>query len=169
MRALFLCAAVFLATPASAQDDLALRHGQAAQRCYEQATGAETLAACSGLLTAACLASDPQNTAVAFRTACTLAEALFWDERLEIEFRQTRLALRAADDDDRASIPEAAIREERLRAAQRAWIAFQNEECDLRQALAATEQHGSLLATECLAEGTLERIGDLIDIRRMVE
>lgn len=87
---------------------------------------------CIGESAAACFAGAPDGETTTGMMFCLLAERDAWDVLLNEEYRLARAEAQAIDAVDRVSSPHYAVRAERLRDAQRAWIAFRDAECALR-------------------------------------
>jgi uncharacterized protein YecT (DUF1311 family) len=117
------------------------------------------------MLADACMEQEEGGYSTQGMAICMQAEARFWDEWLNTEYRRLVAILRAADEAEAAIAPEYAVREERLRAAQRAWIAFRDAECALEYAQWGMGSMRLLSGASCLSTMTFQRVTDLIRLR----
>ncbi|PIE15203.1 MAG: hypothetical protein CSA68_07585 [Rhodobacterales bacterium] len=163
MRALACLA--FLATPAVAEDDLLVRYRGAIDACYQQASESQAVLACQSRLAAPCMEQEPDGSSTHGMVACIHAETLFWDEKLNAEYRVTMRMMREQDSADRAARPELAQREERLRAAQRAWLTYRDASCAFDDILWGEGSMRKIAKVSCLSSMTAGRTVDLISIR----
>ncbi|GGL73101.1 lysozyme inhibitor LprI family protein [Wenxinia marina] len=148
--------------PALAQDvHDAYASGVAA--CFEEAPSVEAARACEGAAAAACMDGAEDGQTTFGMVQCQLAERDAWDALLNREY-QDAIETFAADDAAEASA-DFARREESLRAAQRAWIAWRDAECALMQALWGGGTMGQVDAAGCLLRLTAERTVDLRALR----
>jgi uncharacterized protein YecT (DUF1311 family) len=99
-------------------------------------------------------------------TACLNAEADVWDGFLNTEYWATQDWAKAADEEEAAQFPEFAVMAERLREAQRAWIAFRDAECALSYAEWGSGSMRNIAHADCRMQMTAERT---IELRRMRE
>ena len=120
-----------LAAPAvaqSAKDDERLRFdGALIQSCLDNGGWRD----CIGVAANACIEATPGGYSTMGMTGCTLAEAEWWDARLNAEYQALMASERAADAEWQP-IPGMLPRPsgaEALRAAQRAWIAWRDATC----------------------------------------
>lgn len=130
--------ACFADTPTGALYPVCL--GQAANNCQQQEGGSTTI----GI------------------TECIQSETAVWDAILNQEYLATQATNRAAD---AGGFVEGLGREDTLREAQRAWIAFRDADCTARY---ATWQDGtirSIVAANCHLTMTAARAVDLRDMR----
>ena len=90
-------------------------------------------------------------------TSCLSAEADVWDRYLNAEYKETRAYMKAADIDEAEYFPDFARRVETLLAAQRAWIAFRDAECDLAYAEWGSGSMRNIAYADCRMQMTAER------------
>ena len=159
---------VLVSTPADAQSPLVETYRAPPDACVARAERSAEFDACRSLLSDACMAGEPQGQTTTGMAMCLQAELLFWDERLNAEYRATVANLRRIDESDRAYNPEYAVREERLRDAQRAWIVFRDADCAVDHALHGGGSMRSIMAPSCLARRTFDRVKDLIHLRELM-
>jgi len=167
MRILILALLLFPATVV-AQSPSADDYRATLDSCYAQAERADDLDACRSLLSDACIAGEPQGQTTRGTSMCLQAEFQVWDERLNIEYRATMARLRSIDDFDRTTSPEFAVRAERLRDAQRAWIVFRDADCAVEYALWSNGSLRLIAGPSCLAQRTFERLKTLINLREQL-
>lgn len=149
--------------PALAQDDAYAAYTGDVAACFDAADTDETARACEGAAAAACMdgAADGQTTFGMVQ--CQLAERDAWDALLNREY-QAAIETFAADDAGEAT-PDFARREESLRAAQRAWIAWRDAECALAASLWGGGTMGQVDAAGCLLQLTAARTVELRSLR----
>jgi uncharacterized protein YecT (DUF1311 family) len=150
---------VFLAVAAQAQDaDEALAPVRA---CLQAAGGeAEAERGCIGVYADACVARPGGETTVG-TSGCLLAEAVAWDRLLNETWGQLLPAARAMSEaESRDGVPPVA-REDMLRAAQRAWIAFRDADCDYDVAFWSQGSMRQIAGAQCMLERTGQRVIDL--------
>jgi uncharacterized protein YecT (DUF1311 family) len=152
--------AIALAVPASAQEFVPGPYMEVLAACYGAAGDPEARAACLGEAARICQEEEPQGQTTAGLVTCLGIEADAWDVLLNGEYRLTMDWARAQDTAERAAMPEFAVLEERLRAAQRAWNDFREEECAMRYALWGSGSMRRIAGAECqlrmIGERTLE-------------
>lgn len=153
MRGALLLALV-LAAPASGQEPLgeyepmAERLGVERTACLAASASREGDAACADRLQALCVSEGPAGETTPGLAACGPALARVWDDELN---RLWPSALAAQDEAEG----------ERLRAAQRAWIAFRDAECLFEAARWEGGSMGAYAGGFCVAGMTAERVADL--------
>ena len=158
------------AVPALADDaELLQKYRGSADPCWYAAADVQDLGACDGLLSEACMAGEPGGMSNLGMSQCVYAEAAFWDEKLNEEWRVVIALMREADRESAAYEPAYAVREEKLRAAQRAWITFRDAQCAFDYAIPGGGSIRQLYAPACLSDMTFERLGDLRAIRAEFE
>ena len=155
---------VGLAAPAQADEALLAAHRGAADACWASVLGQpERVEGCSDLVFEACSAT-PDGQSNLGMSHCLYAEADFWDEKLNAEWQRLIPLVRETDAVDAAFGPEYAVREDKLRAAQRAWIAFRDAQCAFDYAIPGGGSLRQLYYPGCLADLTRERVADLLSI-----
>ena len=136
--------------------------------CYHSAEDRAARLACADKVAAPCMAEPGGETTVGM-SMCLQAETDAWDQLLNDEYRETMAFMTALDDDERAYFPGYAVRVEKLRAAQRAWIAFRDAECALAYAEWGSGSHRHIAGSACFADMTRARTIALRDMRERFE
>ena len=156
MRAVLLCGVMAaLAAPARSQE--AAIDAARVQACFDGAAVGETQPDCIGAASNACQEAPGGQTTPGV-AACILAETAAWDAILNDEYRTTRAVL--AGGSEQAIDVGAA-----LLAAQRAWIAHRDAECDLAYARWQDGTIRSIVAANCHLVFTATRAIELRDMR----
>ena len=163
MRAFALI--TFLATPALGDAELLTQYRGAIDACYHQAENAQAAMACQDKLSSLCIDSEPNGMTTQLSAMCINAETLFWDEKLNAEYQLTMGLMKEQDDIDRADVPEFAQRADRLRDAQRAWIAYRDANCAFDHSIWGGGSMRMIWGASCMASMTAERTVDLMAIR----
>lgn len=115
------------------------------ETCLEAKDDPVGARACIGVVAGPCLDASPAGGTVAGVTVCTRAEAAAWEAILDATYGELVLASRSvAEFDIEAGLP-VGHREETLRAAERAWIAFRDADC--AHAVAALGRTGEAATT----------------------
>ena len=94
-------------------------------------------------------------------TACTVAEAGAWSRVLEEEFAAIVLALRERAAVEEQSGTEPLPRDEMLREAQDAWVAFRDADCAYDVAVLSGGTIGEVAAAYCTLGHTAQRVLEL--------
>lgn len=153
------------AAPALGDDALLTKYRGAMDACWSEVGGDVSRAQdCLGKLSDACMEGEPDGMSNLGMSQCLYAEAEFWDEKLNQLWGNVMSALRKADADTRDYAPEEAVREEKLRAAQRAWIGFRDAQCAFDYAIPGGGSVRQLYYPSCLSQMTFERVQDLLGI-----
>ncbi|MCV6593288.1 MAG: lysozyme inhibitor LprI family protein [Silicimonas sp.] len=161
MRHTILTLAFCLAGPAVAQDDLKGKYGTVLEACFGAATSTVEGEACISRMFEACAQGEPGGQSTVGTIDCARAEAEIWDKHLNIEYKATRAQMRQDDKAELRTFPEFARRAEALLAAQRAWIAFRDAECDLVSAQFGAGSLSRVSASLCVMQMTAERTFEL--------
>ncbi|MEL6679004.1 MAG: lysozyme inhibitor LprI family protein, partial [Pseudomonadota bacterium] len=111
-----------------------------------------------------CTNADPENQTTVGMVACISTEVTAWDVLLNETYRQTLATLEEADATG-DFISEETRRVPSLRAAQRAWIAYRDAECDLRYSLYGQGSLRTIVAANCLLGFTADRTIALRDMQ----
>ena len=164
-----LAVALCLGTPAFATDHEVAVFGPALNGCLDAATDSEGLQTCVGTMATTCMDSQEGGHTTLGMTSCLNAEAKVWDQFLNIEYKATRAHAKAMDADEAEYFPEFARRAEALLAAQRAWIAFRDAECDLAYAEWGSGSMRNIAWADCQMQMTAERAIDLRAMREAFE
>lgn len=146
-------------------DALLARYRSAVAPCADDAAqDVMAIRHCQGLLDEACMDGEPDGRTTLGMSQCSYAEAAFWDERLNEEWGRVIALVKQADADDRGLEPEYAVREEKLRAAERAWVAFRDAQCAFDYSVFGSGSMRLMLYPDCLSRMTFERLRDLMAI-----
>ncbi|PIE08585.1 MAG: hypothetical protein CSA74_01590 [Rhodobacterales bacterium] len=143
---------------------LAERYGAPAEACWASAADFEARRACDGMVFEACTAGEPGGQSNQGMSACLYGANAFWDGLLNAEWARVIAQAKAVDAETRRSEPVYAVREERLRAAQRAWIGFRDAQCAFDEAVPGSGSMRLLYYPGCLGRMTFERLLDLVAI-----
>lgn len=163
---ILLIAALLAATPAVAQEqDLMRAYRSVADTCWARVADGGDITACDGLLSEACMEGEPGGMSTMGMAGCIAAEVAWWDEKLNDEWPRVMAAARERDEADREYAPGYAVRAEKLRAAQRAWIAFRDAECGFQYSIPGDGSLRSIYWPSCVSTMTMERLEDLRAIR----
>ncbi|MEL6599989.1 MAG: lysozyme inhibitor LprI family protein [Pseudomonadota bacterium] len=118
---------------------------------------------CIGRYIRQCTSADGNDTTIAM-VDCISAEVTAWDVLLNETYQETLVTL-----EDRDATGDVLTKETRrvpsLRAAQRAWIAYRDAECDLRYSLYGQGSLRTIVAANCLLTFTAERTIALRDMQ----
>lgn len=164
-----MIALILAALPAAASEHEVAAYGHILKDCYATAADAEARAACMGAMATECMDDQDGGHTTLGMTYCLNAEATVWDGFLNAEYGATRDWAKAADADEAVHFPEFAARAEKLRAAQRAWIAFRDAECALAYAEWGSGSMRNIAHADCVMQMTAERAIALRGKREMFE
>ncbi|MEM1373813.1 MAG: lysozyme inhibitor LprI family protein [Pseudomonadota bacterium] len=120
-------ALTLLGAPASAQD-IAFDPGPT-EVCVASQDNLHSAQLCAGKAAIACMEMTEGGFATVVMSACSQAEAMWWDARLNKAYQETLAASIAADSRAQQIGMRPVGREEALRAMQRAWIAYRDGLC----------------------------------------
>ena len=157
------------AAPAWATEHEVNAFGHVLEACYDASDGEATARACVGEMASTCMDSQEGGHTTLGMSSCLAAEAQVWDRYLNTEYKATKAAFEAMDADEAVSFPEYARRAEALLAAQRAWIAFRDAECELAYAEWGSGSMRSIAFADCTVEMTAERAIELRMMRERIE
>ena len=146
-----------LALPVGASEHEAQTYGPVLDACYGAATTSEERSACIGQMSTTCMDKEDGGQTTIGMVWCLNAEADVWDRWLNAEYKSTRAGAEAVDKDEAKFFPEFARRAETLLAAQRAWIAFRDAECDLAYAEWGSGSMRNIAFADCRLQMTAER------------
>ncbi|MGC8202905.1 lysozyme inhibitor LprI family protein [Aliiroseovarius sp. PTFE2010] len=124
--------------------------------CYANAPAGQTAPPCLRQAADACQTA-PGNGTTHGIAGCLQAETSVWDALLNAAY-QAKMSTLALQE---PHLPD------QLRAAQRAWIAFRDAECDLNYELWGGGSMRSIAAADCLLAETAERALELRDLGKM--
>ncbi len=159
-----VCTLVALAAVPAAAQELRFDIGDTL-RCIDTSGTYEEMESCIGASANACMAATDMGGTTIGMSGCLDRELSFWDERLNIVYRNLREQERR-EDADMADLPGAPKQAEALRDMQRAWIAFRDATCDYERAQWGGGTGGGPATVGCLMRMTgeqviyLERIGE---------
>ena len=158
-------ALVFLAAPAVAQEAWDSAPDIAACMAADDATAKR---ACIGKAAENCMETSEGGYTTLGMSMCAAAETDGWDAVLNAEYTRTMDWSRAMDAEDQTHFPEFAKREETLRAAQRAWIAFRDAECGYAYAQWGAGSMRHIAGTSCMLDMTATRAIELFEMREVM-
>ncbi len=143
--------------------------GPGLEACLKAAEKATELRACLGTMSTTCMDSQDGGHSTLGMTSCLNAEAKVWDTFLNAEYKATRAFAKAMDADEAEYFPQFARRAETLLAAQRAWIAFRDAECDRAYADWGSGSMRNIAWADCQMQMTADRAIDLRAMREVFE
>jgi uncharacterized protein YecT (DUF1311 family) len=142
--------ALLCATPASAQDFVAVVDPAVTATCFAQTENGETAPKCVGAAANICM-EQPGGYSTQGMSACMDAETAVWDGYLNAEYR-ARMAQLTKD------------QKQALRGAQRAWITFRDADCGLQYQMFIDGTIRSNIYTGCMLNFTAARALFLRDL-----
>jgi len=166
--------ALICAQPGAAMADevahLVQRYGPQLDGCLA-AAGQDTALArnCVGVAADACMQKEQDGQTTVGMSRCLMSEAQVWDGLLNAEYQNALAHFAALDTADRLDFPEVAVRVDRLRAAQRAWLAFYDAECALDYAIWGSGTMRQIAGADCALEMKAARSLDLAEKRRTMQ
>ncbi len=165
LRMLMVAVAPLWAAAAHAQTDADLTevYGPILRQCYDAAGDGDARQACIWKMSETCMAQEQGGQSTLGMTDCQFAESRVWDSILNREYKALMAGARDEDADDSFNFPEFAHRVEKLRLAERAWIAFRDAECDFSYSLWGPGSARNPAAAGCLVQLTAERAITLRD------
>ena len=170
IRRIYICLAGFiLAGAVQAQEDLAQKYGALSGQCYEEADGEEAKLQCIGASATLCMEEEEGGYSTLGMSQCTHSETIVWDQILNAEYKLTMSFAKEMDTEDKHLFPEFAQREDHLRKAQRAWIAFRDAECGLSYAWWGAGSARHIAGSNCMMELTARRTIELGVLREMFQ
>ena len=116
---------------------------------------------CIGGAAELCMEIHEGGQTTAGMVNCLSQEAAVWDDLLNEAYGDVIALFQASDSFDREGFPEYAVREERLREAQRAWITYRDANCAADYAAWGSGSMRSIAAASCQLQMTAERTLDL--------
>ena len=116
---------------------------------------------CIGEAASLCMDIEDDGQTTIGMVDCMAQEAAIWDELLNEAYGAVITQFQNSDSFDRKSAPEYAIREESLRVAQRAWIAFRDANCAADYAAWGAGSMRQIAGASCILQMTAERTLDL--------
>lgn len=157
------------AAPVWATEHEVATFGAVLDDCYASAETTKALTACIGTMSTTCMEEQDGGQTTLGMSACLSGETQVWDKYLNAEYKATRASMKAADADEAEYFPEFARRVETLLAAQRAWIAFRDAECDLAYAEWGAGSMRNIAYGDCRMQMTAKRTIRLRDMRKAFE
>jgi len=168
MKILALALAL-LPAAAFAGGDIVARYGPLLEQCYGEAEENDARQLCIGVLSGTCIREDDAGNSTLGISQCNNSEAQVWDDLLNDEYRQTMGWAKAMDADEAENFPEFANRAKTLLAAQRAWIAFRDTECELEYALWGSGSMRNIAGSGCIMRLTARRTIELRSKREFMQ
>ena len=150
-----------MSSQATATEHEEERYGAVLEACFAEAGDYSAQADCIGVMSTTCMDSEEGGHSTLGMTSCLLGEARVWDRFLNEEYKATRAYFDEMDVDEREYFPAFARRVEALLAAQRAWIAFRDTECDLAYAEWGSGSMRNIAGADCQMRMTAERTIEL--------
>lgn len=147
--------AMLFAGPLLAEESLLNQYRDTADQCFENVSYLGEESTCRGLVFAAC----NQGSSI---DECMLAEAVFWEEKVDKEYQRAFDELQRQDDIYPVIEPEPQLRTDALRAAQQAWVAFRDFQCQLDLIMIGS-------AAPCREEHAFFRAMDMIDLQEPLQ
>lgn len=128
--------------------------------CYEAATTEALAEACYGTAAQACMDGAPDGQTTYGMMQCLISESDAWDVLLNREYQFALDVARTGDsaESEGATTP---AREQTLRAAQRAWIAFRDANCAMEYARWGEGTMRMIAGADCRNRMTHERVMEL--------
>ena len=133
--------------------------------CYEAAEDFTSKNECVGMVSAKCQDVEEGGYSTLGMSSCNNDEYQAWDVLLNEEYKKTISAFEEWDKDEAEYFPEYARRVETLRAAQRAWIAFRDAQCELDYAIWGSGSMRHIMGTACYLDMAAERTIELWAMR----
>ncbi len=146
--------------------DLADRYSPGLEQCLAGTQDGASHKACIGRLAAECSQNEAGGETTLGMMMCNQAETLVWDRVLNQEYRETMAWAKSLDAGGEADF---AVRAERLRDAQRAWITFRDAECGFAYSVWGAGSLRHISGSECLMSRTAQRAIELRMRRDIVE
>lgn len=150
--------ALLMATSATAEQHLAELHA-GILACDDLS--------CIGAAAQLCMEMTERGQSTAGMVDCMAQETAVWDDLLNATYGDVIAMMRAGDAADAETAPEYAVREDSLRAAQRAWITFRDANCRADHAVWGTGSMRRIAGASCMLQMTAERTLDLRDYLEM--
>lgn len=125
--------------------------------CLDAAATPEDARACGQIGAQICMEREEGGFTTLGMMFCTLAEAEAWDIELNRVYGDVMAGLRRLDADEGEAFAAFAVRADRLRDAQRAWIALRDGDCALAYAMWGSGSMRNIAGASCRLEQTMER------------
>lgn len=163
MRWLMACVVAMTASASWAESRLQSK----VSTCFDRSQTQNAAEICVGRSAESCMKNEPDGYSNMGMVSCVNAETAAWDMLLNREYQAAQGAARRADSDE----PDArwAVRTQRLKEAQRAWIAYRDAKCASEGAVWGTGTMRSTSVASCLMEMTARRTIELRIFRQMLE
>ncbi len=151
-----LASNVALAEPQPAVQEL-MHYMDGTAACFDAAMDEAAAEACIGQGSAVCMDTEEGGYTTIGMMFCAWAEFEEWDRLLNREYASVMDGMRAIDAQEAGLFPEFAVRAERLRDAQRAWIVMRDAECSLQYAMWGAGSMRQIAGATCKLQETGER------------
>lgn len=125
--------------------------------CFAAAETSTQAEACIGVTSSTCMETEDDRFSTLGMMFCTLAEYEAWDVELNRAYQATMDELRRQDAQEAESFPGYAVRAEKMRDAQRAWIPLRDADCGLEYALWGSGSIRQIAGASCLMDLTARR------------
>ena len=153
MKPLFT--ALLMLLPLSAQAQVpAVVNSATVEACFSSTPAGQFSPACIGAASNQCQQATPDGSTTIGIASCIQAESEVWDTILNRKYKEVRAAFST----------EQGLAEQLL-AAQRAWIAFRDAECQLVYAMWIDGTIRITIASECVLQMTARRALELRDMQ----
>lgn len=129
--------------------------------CVDAAADRYEASECISVYADTCMVEAEDGQSNLGMTACLNAEADAWDKLLNQEYRAALGWAESADQEEAKYFPEYANRVDTIRAAQRAWIAFRDANCEMAYGLWGSGSMRYPAHALCRRDMTAERTLDL--------
>lgn len=114
-------------------------------------------ASCVGGAAQFCMETEEGGFSTVGMMDCMNREAAVWDEQLNIAYADAMTVVMGLDRTDAVDFPQYAVREDQLRNAQRAWIAFRDANCTMEHGFWGAGSMRMLAGSACLLDMTAAR------------
>lgn len=135
--------------------------------CFDRSETQKAAEICVGISAEACMKSEPGGYSNMGMVSCVNAETAAWDLLLNREYKAAQGAARRADGYEADA--RWAVRAQRLKEAQRAWITYRDAKCASEGAVWGIGTMRSTSVASCLMEMTARRTIELRTFRQMLE
>lgn len=149
------------ACPATAEEPDLATYMAGLPACLDAAPDTPGAEACIGRFAETCMNDEDGGFSTLGMSMCTQAETEAWDALLNREYQRAMADAKLLDAEDMHYFPGFAVRAEKLRDAQRAWITFRDAECELEYATGGSGSIRHIFGTSCFLQMTAERTIDL--------
>lgn len=158
-RLAVLC--LLAAAPAWADDDRPAAFVTGVEDCLTGADGTKAATDCIGQAADRCMAQAEGGYSTLGMSMCMHAETDAWDILLNGAYQQALATAKKMDANEAAHFRGFAVRAEKLRVAQRAWIAFRDAQCAFDYAVWGSGSMRNIAGASCFLQMTAERAIEL--------